>query len=99
MPSRFSPEDVHRLASLARLDLSEQEVALFAEQLSEILAFAAEVQGVQTGSIDLAGHAGSPRVLREDDAEPSLRREDVLAAAPAADRVAGLFTVPRVFRE
>ena len=99
MPSRFSPEDVHRLATLARLDLSEQEVALFAEQLSEILAFAAEVQGIDTGSIDLAGNAGSPVVLREDDVQPSLPREDVLAAAPAPDRGAGLFTVPRVFRE
>ena len=99
MASRFSPEDVHRLARLARLDVSDQEVALFAEQLSEILAFAAEVQGVQTGSVDLAGNAGLPVALREDNVQPSLTREDVLAAAPAADRVAGLFTVPRVFHE
>ena len=98
MPSRFSPEDVQRLATLARLELSQEEIGLFAAQLSEILAFAAEVQAVDTGSIDQLDPAASTP-LRDDRVQASLLREDVLAEAPAADPVAGLFTVPRVFHE
>jgi Asp-tRNA(Asn)/Glu-tRNA(Gln) amidotransferase C subunit len=34
--------------------------------------------------------------MREDEPRPSLDRDDVLSQAPAADRAAGLFKVPRV---
>src|SRR5918993_2443508 len=42
--SSFSPDDVRRLASLARLQLSDAEIASFARQLGEILDFARQVQ-------------------------------------------------------
>ena len=97
MSLRFSPEDVQRLATLARLDLSHEEVTLFATQLSEILAFAAEVQSIATDAITMPETDTATGLLREDKVEPSLHRDEVLAAAPVADRVGGLFTVPRVF--
>lgn len=98
MASQFSPEDVQRLATLARLELNQEEITLFASQLSEILAFAAEVQAVDTDSVAQFDQAATSATLRDDQVRPSLRREDVLAEAPAADG-AGMFTVPRVFQE
>jgi aspartyl-tRNA(Asn)/glutamyl-tRNA(Gln) amidotransferase subunit C len=98
--SRFSNEDVARLAALARLELTADEITLFAGQLSEILAFAAVVQGVvgPTGPITTA-EAEEPAPLRDDIVQSSLERADVLSAAPQPDLAAGLITVPRVFGE
>jgi aspartyl-tRNA(Asn)/glutamyl-tRNA(Gln) amidotransferase subunit C len=94
----FTPEDVRRLADLARLDLSVEEITLFTAQLSGILSFAAEVQAVPTSPLAPADGQDAPP-LRDDTPRPSLPREDVLAAAPRADHETGLFTVPRVFEE
>jgi aspartyl-tRNA(Asn)/glutamyl-tRNA(Gln) amidotransferase subunit C len=96
--SRFTPDDVRRLADLARLELSAEEVDLFTRQLSGILSFAAEVQAVPTTPLRPVDST-EVAPLREDTLRPSLPREEVLAAAPQADLEAGLFTVPRVFSE
>jgi aspartyl-tRNA(Asn)/glutamyl-tRNA(Gln) amidotransferase subunit C len=97
--STFSPDDVQRLASLARLELSPEEIALFARQLSDILAFADEVQAVDTTSVNLESSAAPSGGLRDDVRLPSLDRDEALRGATGADRADGLFTVPRVFAE
>ena len=97
----FTSDDVLRLARLARLELTPEEVDLFTRQLSEILAFARQVNAVDTSAVDDAGtvaFASDPGVLRDDIVVPSLDRADVLELAPDADRAAGLFKVPRVFK-
>ena len=77
-------------------------MTLFAGQLTAFLAYADQVQLVDTSGIDapdlpssavakLGGIAG-----REDAPAPSLDRDVVLSQAPAADRAAGIFKVPRV---
>ena len=97
MPAHFTPDDVERIAELARLSLTDEERALFARQLADILAYAEQVQEVDTRGIAPTSHAfASPESLREDQERPGLNREDALAAAPDADRAAGLFKVPRV---
>jgi aspartyl-tRNA(Asn)/glutamyl-tRNA(Gln) amidotransferase subunit C len=102
MPS-FSSEDVRRLASLARLELSDAEVTSFARQLGDILEFARQVQraGVPAagpGDAVVAGTVLAPSAAtREDDVRPSLPRQAALAQASEADPQAGLFKVPRVF--
>src|SRR5690242_14131976 len=95
--STFTPDDVRRLAALARLELSDQELVLFAQQLSGILTFAAEVQSVDTSSVDAAPSTAPTAALREDVVTPSLARESVLASSSGADAAGGFFTVPRVF--
>jgi aspartyl-tRNA(Asn)/glutamyl-tRNA(Gln) amidotransferase subunit C len=95
--SIFTRDDVQRLARLARLELADPELDLFARQLGEILEFARQIEAVDTTSSRPIESAGSPPdVLRADVVEPSLDRDDVLAGAPEADAAAGLFTVPRV---
>jgi aspartyl-tRNA(Asn)/glutamyl-tRNA(Gln) amidotransferase subunit C len=87
--------DVERIATLARLELTGDETARFAEQLTAILAYADQVQQVDTSAVEMAA-GESPAAMRDDVPAPSLDRDVVLGQAPAADRAAGLFKVPRV---
>lgn len=96
MPPRFTTDDVRHLATLARLDLTADELTTFAAQLSGILTFVADVQAVDTSAVVLPDDQPAAPPLREDTPQPSLRRDEVLGEAPAAETTAGLFTVPRV---
>ena len=97
MSDTFTPADIVRVAELARLELTADEQALYARQLSEILAFARQVQSIDTRDVPPTSHpTGATGLLRADAVSGSLAREDVLAQAPEADRAAGLFTGPRV---
>lgn len=97
MSAIFSRQDVERVARLARLELNDEEKDLFARQLAGILAYAEQIQRVDTAGVEPTSHAaGRGGPLREDEARPSLPREVSLAAAPEADVAAGLFKVPRV---
>jgi aspartyl-tRNA(Asn)/glutamyl-tRNA(Gln) amidotransferase subunit C len=99
MPPAFTRADVAAVAALANLELEADELDRFAKQLGEILAYAAEVQ-----QIDTTGVAPTASVIprhpadRADVAAPSLDREIALANAPDASADAGLFKVPRVLR-
>ncbi len=93
----FSVEDAAALARLANLALTEEELALFARQLSDILAYAEQVQRVDTAGVPptaaLAPRAGAERA---DELRPCLERSTVLEQAPDAAIDAGFFRVPRV---
>ena len=88
--------DVERIAALARLQIAEDEVDRFAQQLTAILAYADQVQRVDTSGIEPAASSAADTVWRDDRLVPSLDRDRLLEQAPAADRAAGLFKVPRV---
>lgn len=96
MPSQLTPDAVARIAELARLELSADEGAQFARQLTAILDYAATIQQVDTSAAGSADAAAAPPVWREDTPGPCLPREDALAAAPDASDAQGLFRVPKV---
>jgi len=97
MAKTLTREDVQRIAALARLELTAEEIALFTEQLSAILAYADQVQQVDTSSIADSPIPNSTIPQSRDDAlVPSLSRDVLLDQAHDADRAAGLFKVPRV---
>jgi len=97
MPSRLSREELDRIAALASLELDEGEAQILADQLAAILAYARQVQEVDTTGVAPTTHVLAVQErLREDEPAPSLPREAALANAPDADRDAGLFRVPRV---
>ena len=97
MSERFTREQVSRIAALANLELDEAELDLFAHQLGDILAYAEEVQRVDTTGIApttsvLMRHAAD----RDDIERTGLDRDTALANAPDPAPQAGLFKVPQV---
>ncbi len=79
-------EEVLHIARLARVGLSDEDVAMFQEQLSEILEHfealrALDTEGVPPTSPPLPLES----VMRPDRVGPSLSRREVLANAPLAE--------------
>ena len=98
MPERITRDDVAHVARLARLDLTEDEVALFTEQLGAVLEHAEDVESLDTEGVPPTAHPLPLRnVLRDDVPWQSLERDEVLAQAPAAED--GRFRVPPVLGE
>ncbi len=97
MPPAFSRSDVDKIAALAHLRLSEEEIDLFTRQLADILEYANQVQRIDTTGVPpTASVVTRHEADRPDEVRPSLAREDALANAPDASLDAGLFKVPRV---
>jgi len=92
--ARITVEALEHLARLAHVSLTAEERETFTRQLQEILTYAESIQALDTGGVEPMSHAGPRSPLREDEAEPSLPREDALRDAP--DAADGLFRVPRI---
>ncbi len=94
----LSPDEVRHVARLARLAVTDDEVAALAPQLSAILGYAEQVGEVAAADVVPTTHPFAPSdVVREDVRRPSLPRADVLAAAPAVEQ--DRFAVPRIVAE
>src|SRR3954454_9964620 len=95
---KISAADVRHVATLARLDVTDEEVELFAGQLAAVLEDAQDVEALDTAGVPAAPHPLPPgTVLGEDVPRDSLDRDEVLSQAPAAeDR---RFRVPRILGE
>ncbi|MFL7793778.1 MAG: Asp-tRNA(Asn)/Glu-tRNA(Gln) amidotransferase subunit GatC [Anaerolineae bacterium] len=92
---KLSLDQVEHIAQLARLTLSNEEKALYQEQLSAILEYFEKLEGLDTEAISPTATVLPLRsVMREDEPKPSTPREDILANAPAAED--GCFEVPAV---
>jgi aspartyl-tRNA(Asn)/glutamyl-tRNA(Gln) amidotransferase subunit C len=88
-------DEVAHLARLARIALSDDELDQLAGQLEVILGAVARVGEVAAADIPPTSHAVPlTNVFRPDVVRPSLPRDVVLAAAPAAED--GRFRVPRI---
>jgi len=97
MATSLTIADVERIAALAMLELTDDEKQLFTKQLADILAYAEQVQAIDTSGVPATAHVlAGQRVEREDEPRPPLDVDEALANAPDADRAAGLFRVPRV---
>ncbi|MCR4408402.1 MAG: Asp-tRNA(Asn)/Glu-tRNA(Gln) amidotransferase subunit GatC [Anaerolineae bacterium] len=83
---KLTREEVEHIAELAKIGLTEEEKALFQEQLSAILEYAEMLQRVDTSAIPPTATVLPLRnVMRPDEPHPSLPREDVLANAPQSE--------------
>jgi aspartyl-tRNA(Asn)/glutamyl-tRNA(Gln) amidotransferase subunit C len=97
MASTLASSDVVRIAALARLELTPDEVELFSRQLAGILAYVDALRAVDTTGVPPTSHPVSEQpVWRDDVPQASLNRDAVLERAPGASRQAGLFKVPKV---
>ena len=95
---KITEADVRHVAKLARLDVTDDEVALFAGQLAAVLEHAEDVEALDTAGVPPTAHPlPLVNILRDDVAAESLERDEVLAMAPAAQD--GRFRVPRILGE
>jgi len=89
-------DEAARVAALAKLDLTGEELDRAARDLASILGYVEQIAEVDTSGIDADAAAGAAPPLRDDRPTPSLPSDDTFANAPDADRAARLFRVPRV---
>jgi aspartyl-tRNA(Asn)/glutamyl-tRNA(Gln) amidotransferase subunit C len=91
----LSPEEVGRIARLARIAVSPEEAGQTREQLNGILAFIAQLQAVDTTGVTPMAHAMDVvQRLRDDRVTETDRRAAFQAVAPETE--AGLYLVPKV---
>ena len=88
-------EQVEHVAKLARLTVTEEEKTLLARQLGEILTYIEKLNQLDTSQVEPTSHVLPLRnIFREDEARPSLSREEILLNAP--DRTEEFFRVPKI---
>jgi aspartyl-tRNA(Asn)/glutamyl-tRNA(Gln) amidotransferase subunit C len=89
-------QDVEKIAHLARLSITEQEMPVYVTSLSSIVNFVDELSRAETGGVLPMAHPldGQHQRLRADEITQSDHREKYQRNAPAV--AAGLYVVPRV---
>ena len=93
--SRITPEDVRKVAQLARLDLAESKISTYTDQLEKILDYVAHLQDVDTEGVAPTTRAVEVvNVTRNDEVEATPVREDLLQLAP--QREVDFYRVPRI---
>jgi len=96
VPRPLTIADVEAVAALAHLELTDQEKHVFTRQLADILAYAEQLQGIDTTGVAATSHVNAHEAERDDEPRPSLSVADALANAPDGAPEVGLFRVPRV---
>ena len=91
-----SPElDVRYVANLARIDLSDAEIAQFQTQLGRVLEYVEQLSQVDVSHVEPTAHANDiTNVFRVDEAKPGLEKKAALANAPR--QANGLVMVTKV---
>lgn len=94
----ISRADIAHLARLAVLDVTDEELDTYAQQLDVILTSVAKVSQAPIASAEPTSHAVTlVNVFRDDVVESGLTVEQALAMAPAAE--ADRFRVPQILGE
>lgn len=91
--------DVRKIAKLAHLEISDEEVALYTPQMADIVKYIEQLNELDTENIEpmlggLTAEGEATNTIREDVIVGSLGQKAALDQAPSA--VAGHFQVPKV---
>ncbi|HRQ56377.1 MAG TPA: Asp-tRNA(Asn)/Glu-tRNA(Gln) amidotransferase subunit GatC [Azoarcus taiwanensis] len=91
----LSLEDVRKISSLARLDLSESDAEATRSKLNGILELVEQMQAIDTSGVEPMSHPQDvAQRLRDDAVTETDRRDDFQRVAPQTE--AGLYLVPKV---
>lgn len=91
----LSSDDVQKVATLARLKLTSDELEQIGQQLDGILGYVAVLDEVDVSEIEPMAHvADVANAFRDDEIRPSLPREESLSNAPKSD--GRYFLVPQI---
>lgn len=83
---KLTNQDVIYTAGLAKLTFDETQQPGLAKDLSDILDYAAKINGLDTQSVKPLTHVlENENVFREDSVKPGLTIEEALSNAPDAD--------------
>jgi aspartyl-tRNA(Asn)/glutamyl-tRNA(Gln) amidotransferase subunit C len=95
----LTPEQLQRVALLARIDVSPDELQGVTDRLNRVLGLIDQLQALDTQGIEpmahpLDAHLSLPQRLRPDQVTEPDRREAYQQGAPAVEQ--GLYLVPKV---
>lgn len=90
-------DDVKRIAELARLELTHDELDLFTRQLGDILTYVEQIAALDTTGVAPTSQVLNRPVDRDDEPDITLSRSELLGNAPDAAIESGLFKVPSAF--
>ena len=92
---KITRKEVEHVAHLARLNLSEHELATMTEQLDTILSYVDKLEELDTDGVVPTTHAFQTRnAFREDEVTESLSQKESLKNAPQDN--GEMFRVPRI---
>ena len=92
---KISKDEVIHVAALARLNLDDSKIDMFADQLGDILEYVEALDQLDTSDILPTFHAVDiSNAFRDDRVKPHLDRKEAVANAPEEDD--GNFIVPKV---
>ena len=92
----ITKEEIKKIASLAKIDISNDELDNYSNQISKILEYMSILEEVDISTLDDSSNLAfnKSQFLRDDKVEKSLDREEVMKLAPKSDGV--YFKVPKV---
>ena len=97
MSTKLTKEEIEKVAKLANLDLTEEEIKKFTSQLSEVVGYnVSELAKVKTERIEpVTNITGLKNVLRTDEAADGLSQDEALANTKQTHN--GFFKVKGIF--
>ena len=96
--SRISADDVRKVAKLARLDLADEKITTYTNQLESILDYVSQLQAVDTTDVPPTTRAVEVvNVTRDDGVTPTNVREDILNQAPQREQ--DFYRVPKILAD
>lgn len=95
----ITESDVEKVAQLAHMEITPEELGVFVPQMAEIVAYVEQLNAVDTTNVEpslggLTPESEATDSARDDVAAPSLGQKTALAEAP--DAAEGHFRVPKV---
>lgn len=95
---QITKDDVLKIASLARLEIADDEIETYQHHLSDILTYVEKLNELDTENVQptYSVHQ-SGNVLRDDVNAPSLTQDEALKNAP--EKSCGLFSVPKIISQ
>jgi aspartyl-tRNA(Asn)/glutamyl-tRNA(Gln) amidotransferase subunit C len=92
---KISPEEVAKVATLARLELDQDKIDQYAGQIGDILAYMDKLGELDTTDVEpMYTPVEQVSVMRDDVVEKRYAREEILKNAPETD--GAFFIVPRI---
>jgi len=91
--------NVRKIAKLAHLEITAEEVAIYTPQMADIVSYVEQLNELETDNIEpmlggLTPEGENTFAIREDSTHESFSQEKALSQAPSG--VAGHFQVPKV---